>query len=298
MKYTTLPYDDSLTHGPVRVIVDKESDIKDLPKDFSAGSKAIVAESGKTYLLNNKQEWKKQPVSTGGSNNAASEISIVQTIDSSSAQDAVPSAKAVYDFVSANALFIEARENNGQVILNKTFDEIANAFYRGGSCKIVSETNGATAIFSVSEIILGNNMYFVRGISLMGNGPTIFGTNSMNGYPILNYEPEEEGDDEEGIHEIHLWLTPNQNNDIWNWTADDPSFNVNNFISMYSNTDSQIYVKIGNYPEGLARVLWDNSAADSDVLVISETVTSGASYIFSLQDTDHTATLLEILEVK
>ena len=56
MKYTTLPYDDSLTHGPVRIIVDKESDIKDLPTDFSIGSKAIVAESGRTYLLNNEQE--------------------------------------------------------------------------------------------------------------------------------------------------------------------------------------------------------------------------------------------------
>lgn len=56
MKYTTLPYDDSLTHGLQRYIVDKEVDINELPTNCSVGSKAIVAESGKTYLLNNAHE--------------------------------------------------------------------------------------------------------------------------------------------------------------------------------------------------------------------------------------------------
>ena len=56
MKYTTLPYDDSLTHGLQRFIVDKDEDIEELPTNISVGSKAIIAESGDTYLLNNQHE--------------------------------------------------------------------------------------------------------------------------------------------------------------------------------------------------------------------------------------------------
>lgn len=56
MKYTILPYDDSLAHGPLRYLIDKDSDISELPTDCSVGSKVVVAESGNTYLLNNQHE--------------------------------------------------------------------------------------------------------------------------------------------------------------------------------------------------------------------------------------------------
>lgn len=56
MSYTIIPFDNSFAHGLVRIIVDKDSDVDEVPKTFSVGSKVIVAESGKTYLLNNKRE--------------------------------------------------------------------------------------------------------------------------------------------------------------------------------------------------------------------------------------------------
>ncbi len=67
MKYTILPYDDSQAYGLQRYLVDKEDDIKELSTNCGIGSKAIVAESGNTYLLNNEHKWKLQAVSSGSS---------------------------------------------------------------------------------------------------------------------------------------------------------------------------------------------------------------------------------------
>ena len=72
MKYTILPYDDSLAHGPLRYLIDKDSDISELPTDCSVGSKVVVAESGNTYLLNNQHEWKKQITSSGDESGGSS----------------------------------------------------------------------------------------------------------------------------------------------------------------------------------------------------------------------------------
>ena len=56
MKYTNLPYDDSQAYGLQKYLVDSADDIKDLPTNCAVGSKAIVANGGVTYLLNNKHE--------------------------------------------------------------------------------------------------------------------------------------------------------------------------------------------------------------------------------------------------
>ena len=56
MSYTIIPFDNSLAHGLVRIIVDKESDVNEVPKTYAIGSKIIVANTGHTYLLNNKRE--------------------------------------------------------------------------------------------------------------------------------------------------------------------------------------------------------------------------------------------------
>ena len=56
MSYTILAYDDSKIYNLSRFLVDKASDIKDLPTDCAPGSKAIVAENGSVFLLNNNHE--------------------------------------------------------------------------------------------------------------------------------------------------------------------------------------------------------------------------------------------------
>lgn len=56
MPYTIIPYDDSLAHDLVRIIIDKDSDISELPTDFNIGSKAIVVESGNVYFLNSEHK--------------------------------------------------------------------------------------------------------------------------------------------------------------------------------------------------------------------------------------------------
>ncbi len=53
MKYTILPYDDTQIQGLNRYIVDEVSDIETLPAYAQPGSKAIVANTGEVYLLNN-----------------------------------------------------------------------------------------------------------------------------------------------------------------------------------------------------------------------------------------------------
>ena len=82
MKYTILPYDDTLTQGLSRYIVDEVSDIEDLPGNIQAGSKVIVANTGETYLLNNSHEWRLQPTAEGGSSGeGASQEEVAQTIE-------------------------------------------------------------------------------------------------------------------------------------------------------------------------------------------------------------------------
>lgn len=67
MSYTILAYDDSKIYNLSRFLVDTASDIKSLPTDCAPGSKAIVAENGSIFLLNNNHEWKKQTFNGGGS---------------------------------------------------------------------------------------------------------------------------------------------------------------------------------------------------------------------------------------
>ena len=56
MSYTILAYDDSKIYSLSRFLVDSSSDIKDLPSNCAPGSKAIVANTGDIYLLNNQNE--------------------------------------------------------------------------------------------------------------------------------------------------------------------------------------------------------------------------------------------------
>lgn len=55
-KYTNLAYNDSQVYNLQRYLVDEISDIQDLPTNCGPGSKAIVAATGDSYLLNNKHE--------------------------------------------------------------------------------------------------------------------------------------------------------------------------------------------------------------------------------------------------
>ena len=81
-KYTNLAYNDSQVYNLQRYLVDEVSDIQDLPTNCGPGSKAIVAATGDSYLLNNKHEWKKQLVSTGGnSGGGTSEEDIEQIVE-------------------------------------------------------------------------------------------------------------------------------------------------------------------------------------------------------------------------
>lgn len=66
MSYTILAYDDSKIYNLSRFLVDTASDMKSLPTDCAPGSKAIVAENGSVFLLNNNHEWKKQTFNGGG----------------------------------------------------------------------------------------------------------------------------------------------------------------------------------------------------------------------------------------
>ena len=82
MKYTILPYDDTQAHGLNRYIVDEVSDIETLPAYIQPGSKAIVANSGDVYLLNNEHKWIKQPTSSGGgSGGGASQEEVEEIIE-------------------------------------------------------------------------------------------------------------------------------------------------------------------------------------------------------------------------
>jgi hypothetical protein len=56
MSYSILAYDDSKIHNLSRFLVDTANELKDLPTTCAPGSKAIVAENGATYLLNNQHQ--------------------------------------------------------------------------------------------------------------------------------------------------------------------------------------------------------------------------------------------------
>jgi hypothetical protein len=56
MSYTILAYDDSQVSGLSRFLVDNIGDINNLPINCKPGSKAIVANSGAEYILNNQHQ--------------------------------------------------------------------------------------------------------------------------------------------------------------------------------------------------------------------------------------------------
>lgn len=95
MGYTRLPYGRS-SYGFGEFVVDEISDIDDLPTGGTPGSKAVVANAGVEYILNNRHQW--VPYSSGGSNSGG------ETVTQAQINAAIENALASKDLVSNSDL--------------------------------------------------------------------------------------------------------------------------------------------------------------------------------------------------
>ncbi len=91
-------------------------------------------------------------------------------------------------YVDANAggglssFIITATDNAGNLTLNKTYNEIKEAFFVGRPCIIIINTDYCV---SVSAIYISDNYYYVEGRA--GNQGLGFKTNTTDGYPFFNF---------------------------------------------------------------------------------------------------------------
>lgn len=66
-------------YGIKTYIADNENDLPNLPRNGNPGSKAIIIETGKRYILNNQHEWK--PWESGSTPGPSPEEDIVLVYD-------------------------------------------------------------------------------------------------------------------------------------------------------------------------------------------------------------------------
>lgn len=62
----TITQDKCSSYGVVKLIVDLESEVSSLPTHFTPGSKAIILENSKVFMLTNKKTWIEIKISTSG----------------------------------------------------------------------------------------------------------------------------------------------------------------------------------------------------------------------------------------
>lgn len=60
----TIIQDKNSGYGVVKLVVDTEADLATLPTHYTPGSRAIVLENAKIYMLSNEKKW--TYVKTGG----------------------------------------------------------------------------------------------------------------------------------------------------------------------------------------------------------------------------------------
>lgn len=65
----TIIQDKNSGYGVVKLVVDEEKELATLPTHYTPGSKAIMLDTLKVYMLNNQKQWKhvKNTNSGGGS---------------------------------------------------------------------------------------------------------------------------------------------------------------------------------------------------------------------------------------